>query len=239
MREKARQLRHEQELTIDEIAERLAVSRTTVYFWIGDMPRPGRCTTRQGVGHTMGNIAMQAKYRRLRERAYEEGVVAFEEMAAKDGFIAFVTLFVAEGYKRNRNRVSVANSDPAVIAIASRWMRRLSSHKLTYSVQYHADQDLKSLQLFWSELVATKPSEIRLQRKSNSNRLNARTWRSEHGVLTVTTDDTYFRARLQAWVDLLRQRWLDSWPDRGVAQPGSAFALGAKGPWFKSRRPDF
>jgi hypothetical protein len=47
-------------------------------------------------------------------------------------------------------------------------------------------------------------------RKSNSNQLAGRTWRSEHGVLTVTTHDTYFRARLQAWVDLLRRRWLDS-----------------------------
>jgi orotate phosphoribosyltransferase-like protein len=35
MREKARKLRREKELTIDEIAERLAVSRTTVYFWVG------------------------------------------------------------------------------------------------------------------------------------------------------------------------------------------------------------
>jgi transposase-like protein len=42
MREKARKLRQEQDLTIDEIAERLSVSRTTVYFWVGDMPRPLR-----------------------------------------------------------------------------------------------------------------------------------------------------------------------------------------------------
>jgi AcrR family transcriptional regulator len=210
MREKARQLRRDEELTIDEIAERLGVSRTTVYFWVGDMPRPARCLTRKGGGSALGNAAMQAKYRRLREEAYAQGQASFESMTAEDGFIDFVTLFIAEGYKRNRNVVSVSNSDPAVIAIADRWLRRLSSNKLSYWVQYHADQDLPTLQRFWGGLVDVAPNEIRLQRKSNSNQLKGRTWRSEHGVLTVATSDTYFRARLQAWVDLLRRRWLDS-----------------------------
>jgi transcriptional regulator with XRE-family HTH domain len=210
MRKRARQLRAEQELTIDEIAKRLSVSRTTVFFWVGDMPRPKRCLERRAPGHAVGNKAMQAKYRRLRQAAYEEGIASFESMQREDGFIEFVTLFIAEGYKRNRNVVSVANSDPAVISIAEGWIRRLSRNKLTYWVQYHADQDLPTLQAFWGELVGVEPGEIQLQRKSNSNQLKGRTWRSEHGVLTVTTHDTYFRARLQAWVDLLRRRWLDS-----------------------------
>jgi transposase-like protein len=210
MREKARQLRREQDLTIDEIAQRLGVSRTTVYLWVADMPRPARCRSRRGPGHARGNAAMQAKYRRLREQAYKEGLTSFESMMHEEGFIDFVILFIAEGYKRNRNVVSVSNSDPAVIAVADRWICRLSRNKLTYWVQYHADQDLPALQVFWAKLVGVGSAEIRLQRKSNSNQLNGRTWRSAHGVLTVATSDTYFRARLQPWVDLVRNRWLDS-----------------------------
>jgi hypothetical protein len=109
---------------------------------------------------------MQAKSKQLRQEAYEQGAASFTAMQEEEGFLEFVTLFIAEGCKRNRNVVSVANSDPSVIAIADRWLRRLSRNKLTYYVQYHADQDLSAL--------------------------------------------TCFRARLQAWVDLLRQRWLDS-----------------------------
>ena len=123
LREKARQLRAEQQLTIDEIAERLAVSRTTVYFWVGDMPRPKRCLVRPNVGHAKGNQAMQAKYRRLREEAYELGRWEFPRLARLPTFRDFVCLYIAEGYKRSRNTVSLANSDASVIRVADYWIR--------------------------------------------------------------------------------------------------------------------
>jgi hypothetical protein len=74
--------------------EALGVSRTTVFFWVGDMPRPKRCLERRAPGHAVGNKAMQAKYRRLRQAAYEEGTASFESMQREDGFSEFVTLFM-------------------------------------------------------------------------------------------------------------------------------------------------
>jgi HTH domain len=214
MREKARQLRRDQELTIDEIAERLAVSRTTVYFWIGDMPRPARCLTRclkrGGSGHALGNVAMQAKYRRIREEAYELGYWEFPRLATEPSFRDFVCLYIAEGYKRSRNTVSLANSDAGVIKLAHRWLREFSRRPMDYSVQHHADQRFSELAVYWSEQLDVSPEEIAFQRKSNSSQLKSRTWRSKYGVLTVRTNDTAFRARLQGWIDRLQQAWLDS-----------------------------
>jgi predicted DNA-binding transcriptional regulator AlpA len=40
IREKARQLRSEKKLTIDELAERLAIPRTTIYGWVRDLEIP-------------------------------------------------------------------------------------------------------------------------------------------------------------------------------------------------------
>ncbi len=51
-------------------------------------------------------------------------------------------LYLAEGYKRHRNYVSVCNSDPTVVVLCNEWISRLASGKLDYGVQYHADQDL-------------------------------------------------------------------------------------------------
>jgi hypothetical protein len=125
-------------------------------------------------------------------------------------FRDFVCLYIGEGSKRNRNRVAVCNSDPSVIILCTRWIRRFARNPLDFRVQYHADQDLRELQQFWGRQVGVPPGRIGLQRKSNSGRLGGRNWRSEHGVLTVTAGDTMLRARLQAWMDCLREQWLDS-----------------------------
>ena len=203
VRARARELRIKNHLSLDELADHLALPKTTIYYWIKDLPL-GR--DRREFPHN-GTRAMQAKYRRLREAAYEQGQAEYDELLGVPTFRDFVVLYVAEGYKRNRNRVSIGNSDPRMVEMATGWLRRLSSRPLCYSVQYHADQNLEKLRAFWGSRLEIDGSHIRLQRKSNSGQLQGRTWRSEHGVLTVCVNDTALRARLQAWIDLVRDDW--------------------------------
>jgi hypothetical protein len=153
---------------------------------------------------------MQAKYRKLREDAYAEGRRTFAALAEDPLFRDFVTLYIAEGYKRDRNVVSLCNSDAAVVRLADRWLRRLSTKRRFYSVQHHADQDLDELRAFWGAELGIDPFVVRFQRKSNSAQLAYRKWRSEHGVLNVAVNDTLLRARLQGWIDLTREQWLTS-----------------------------
>lgn len=204
IRDKARQMRVERAMTLDEIAERLALPKTTVWYWIKDLPlaRP-----RSNPGQALGTESMRRNYAQLREDAYERGRSQYDERSEDPTFQHFVCLYLAEGYKRDRNQVSIGNSDPAIVAIANEWLRRESARKVWHSVHFHADQDPAELQRYWSEVVGAEPASVRLVRKSNSGRLSGRTWRCEHGVLTVGTCDTYFRARLQAWMDLLREGW--------------------------------
>jgi hypothetical protein len=61
----------------------------------------------------MGNKAMQAKYKRLREEAYELGRWEFERLARLPMFRDFVCLYIAEGYKKDRNTVSVPTAPGA------------------------------------------------------------------------------------------------------------------------------
>jgi hypothetical protein len=208
LREKARQLRRKRKLTIDQLAECLALPRTTIYYWVRDLPIPR--TTRQSRGQRIGARVMLRKYQLLREAAYEEGRATFAFLCKHPTFRDFVNLYIAEGYKRDRNSVSLANSDPAVIRVASNWIHRLTDNRVGYRVQYHADQDPAELQRFWASLLATDAASIRLQRKSNSNQLSRRTWRCRYGVLTVRVGDTYLRARIEAWMDCLKGEWLHS-----------------------------
>ena len=208
VREKARQLRVEKHLSIDEIAERLALPKTTIYYWVRDLPlgRPRR----GHAGQRKGNRNMQRNYAVRRAAAYLQGRIEFADLIDEPTFRDFVCLYMAEGYKRSRNTVSVCNSDPAIVVLCARWVRRFARNPVRYSVQYHADQNLELLQEFWARRLRVGPAEIRLQRKSNSGRLSGRIWRSKYGVLKVDASDTLFRARLEAWMESLQEQWLHS-----------------------------
>jgi hypothetical protein len=207
IREKAIKMRR-RGMTLDEIAERLALNKTTVFYWIKDIPlgRPRRSNP----GQRKGNEKMVAAFKAKRDAAYLQGRAEFEQLAKEPTFIDFVCMYIGEGYKRCRNEVSIGNSDPDVVVLAAHWLRRFSNRPVRFCLQYHADQDVDELRRFWGDLVGVEPDEISLQRKSNSNQMRKRTWRSKHGVLTVRTSDTYLRSRLQAWMEGTKRRWLDS-----------------------------
>jgi hypothetical protein len=206
LRDRACELRTEKHLSLIEIADRLALPKTTVYYWIKDLPlgRPRRNNPGPG------NRAVHARFRRLREDAYARGFAEYDQLIELPTFRDFVVLYIAEGYKRNRNSVSIANSDACVVAMAAGWLRILTPKKLTYAIQYHADQRLDRLRRYWGDTLGIDGAVIQLLRKS-SGQLNGRSWRSAHGVMSIMVYDTYLRARLQAWIDRVRADWrLDS-----------------------------
>jgi hypothetical protein len=208
IREKARQLRREKKMTIDEIAECLAISRTTIFYWVGDVQIPQ--TQARTAAQLRAARANGEKHRQLREAAYNEALIDYVRLIEEPGFRDFICMYIGEGYKRSRNTVQIGNSDPDVVKLSDYWIRRLSRRDVTYSVQYHADQDPNELKRFWATELGVDPGQIKIQRKSNSNGLKGRKWRSEYGVLQVRTSDTYLRAELQAWMDCIQDEWLDS-----------------------------
>jgi hypothetical protein len=182
----------------------MAVARLAAVLPI---PGSGSGGVRPEAARRKGNRTMQRKYRLLREEAYQEGLREYDELAVDPTFRDFVWLYIAEGYKRNRNTVAICNSDPAVMQIATRWLHCLTERTLDFSIQHHADQDLNELREFWGGRLGIDAGTIKLLAKSNSNRLAGRRWRSCHGVLHVRVQDTLLRARLQAWIDRLRSEW--------------------------------
>ena len=151
-------MRVEKDLTIDEIAERLGISRQTIFYWVRDLPKK---TRRSNPGQRLGNEAMQRKYQQLHEDAYARGWEEFDELIADACFRDFVCMYIGEGYKRSRHTVSLCNSDPRVVVLADRWIRRFASNPVTYAVQYHADQDIAEIRRFWADLLQIESTAIR------------------------------------------------------------------------------
>lgn len=220
LREKARRLRVERKLSLNEIAERLALNKTTVWYWIEDLPDP-EIKHRDSEGRRRGRETAarvnRERARTARDLAYRQGWREFALLDAEACFRDFVCVYIGEGYERCRNTVAIANSDPRVIGLADHWIRRFALNKVSYSFQYHADQDPDYLTRFWSSYLGVAPELFRYQRKSNSGQLKSRNWRCRWGVLTVRTHDTFLRSQLQGWIDRVQEGWLDSrYPNLGV-----------------------
>src|SRR5215210_1073837 len=199
--------RADKHLSIDQIAYRLALPKTTIYNWVRDLPlgRP-----RSSAGQRKGTRNMQRRGAVRRAAAYLQGRIEFSQLMAEPTFRDFVCLYMAEGYKRCRNTVTVCNSDPAIVVLWAGWLRRFARNPVRYAIQYHEDQDLTGLRTFWAQKLSIRPHDVVLVRKSNSGRLSGRVWRSRYGVLSVTVSDTLLRARLEAWMHSLQEQWLDS-----------------------------
>jgi AcrR family transcriptional regulator len=205
LREKAVELRTQKHLTLDEIVERLGLPKTTVYYWIKDLPIP--YTDRQTEAQRLKAQQVRDKYAALRAAAYQQGWDEAPALLNNLAFRDFVVLYMAEGYKRSRNKVAFVNSDAQMVKLAYRWISHFAQRKLDYSLQCHVDHDEEALKAFWADLLGIQPNQIKTIRKSNSNALAGRQFRSVHGLLTVRTGDTYWRARLQAWMDYVKAQW--------------------------------
>ena len=212
LRAKAVELRTERNMALDEICERLGLGKSTVYYWIRDIPFTGkRNSPKFTAARLRAAHSNSEKYRRLREQAYDEARESAEKDLQDPRLRDFVILYMAEGFKRSRNKVEICNSDPAIVWLAHEQITRRASRKVNYALQCHVDNDEQELKQYWSNLLGIEARRIRVIRKSNSGGLGGRQWRSIHGVLAVSTNDTYFRARLQAWLDRIRAQWTSSW----------------------------
>jgi AcrR family transcriptional regulator len=206
LRAKAIELRTRHQMTLDDIVERLQISKTTVYYWIKDIPIPR--TEKQTAAQRRKAAQNSQRYAVKREQAYQQGLAELPELLKEPTFRDFVVLYMAEGTKRHRNEVSFVNSDAKLVRLAYYWIRSLTTNPhIDYRLQYHADHDVEELKQYWAEVLGISAGKIVPMRKSNSNQLSGRQFRSVHGLLTVRVGDTYFRARLQAWMDFIKNQW--------------------------------
>lgn len=208
LKEKAIRLRTENNMSLNEIVERLSLPKTTIYGWICDFPlgRPPRESSRDAA-RQKGRETTRKKHELIRQQAYDLGMSQAQLLLGQQAYRDFVVLYIAEGYKKSRNTVSICNSDPVVMQICNRLIKKESSRKLTYNVLCYEDHSEKEIQRFWGQEMGVDACKINVRRKSNSGRMVHRNWRSLYGVLTIRTHDTCFRSRLQAWIDCIKTDW--------------------------------
>jgi AcrR family transcriptional regulator len=208
----ARSLRVEQQLTVDQLAARLSLPRSTIYYWVRDLPlRVGtgeRADESSAIARRVVARAPRKLTRAATEAAYGEGLASFEELSAQPTFRDFVCIYLVQGEQRDRTRVSLSNSDPAVMRLISRWLRRLTDRAPILLLSYDPGQSLNELRRFWSEATGTAPRAIRARGSAEGVPGEPLLLSPSHGLLTIGVDDALLHARLRGWMHRARESWL-------------------------------
>jgi hypothetical protein len=213
LRNMARLLRVEQQLTVDQLAGRLAVPRSTVYYWVRDLPlrtaRAESAEVAEGAepGDAGGTAGEREHLSPGQASAYEQGLRSFDDLVAQPTFRDFLCIYILEGYKRDRSRVSLTNADPAVMRLVNRWIWRLTDKSPSLSVRCPPEQSISELRRFWSETVGAQPEAIRARSGKEGEPVQRSSTPTLHGALTVSVEDKLLRARLQAWMCKMREDW--------------------------------
>lgn len=199
-KEKARQMRYNH-VSLDDIAQSLNLPKTTIYYWIKDI----EVSIKRKPASAASGEKTRERAAEKRQKAYEQGMQEYENLSKNPLFRDFIIIYICEGYKRNRNSVSVINTDPLLLKMSFDIMKVLTSKTPNFHLQLHMDNDADESVKFWEKTLNVKMTKIRITRRKTS--LTNRKGRLSHGILAIRYNDTYFRSRIQSWIDCLKQEW--------------------------------
>jgi hypothetical protein len=207
IRESARRLRRAGK-ALDEISMRLDVSRSTVFVWVKDIPSSidPKLTWLAGA-QKLGSQRMKEKHARLRKEVYE----TTDLRRLRDSIIRdFVVMYLGEGYRRNRNVVHICNTNPTIMLLAVKALRKLDvdlgAKNVRFKLLLYPDHKDRALKGFWAKRLEISSKQINVWRPAKKQR-SSEYRRSVHGLLYLSINDTYLRARMQAFMDAVETDW--------------------------------
>lgn len=200
------------------IEKRLGVARSTVSLWVREIELSDQQQAEIALrGASARSRARSAYYRARRRQFQEEG-----RALAKCGeplHVAGCMLFWAEG-SRHRNSVTFVNSDPAMIALFARFLRRYfdppeKSLKLTCNLFADHEERQREIEDFWlatAELPRDRLAKSVVNvysRASKRTRIN----RLPYGTCRLTFYSTravqHIWGAIQEYGGFERPEWLD------------------------------
>ena len=222
LRARARELRR-RGASIRSIAAALGVSPSTASAWVRDIrlteeqARALRAAHQGPAAVACRTGAWSTLCRRRRERAQAEG-----RAAARNGdplHLAGCMLYWAEGAK-DRNQLSFANSDPAMVRTFCRFLReslRIPDERITIRVNAYTNGDLdaEAIEAHWLAVCGLPRAQLRKSvfdyRPASSRGLRER--KLPYGVCTVkvtrsTAIVQHIYGAIQEYAGFDEPRWL-------------------------------
>jgi hypothetical protein len=212
LKEKAVELR-KSGLSYSEIHKLLAIPKSTLSSWFSNKSWSRKIkdilTRNQKKLWSRSLKSARLALRKLkRERDLSfiyEARAEFPILKSNPLFLVGLTAYWGEGNKVNGSRVSLANTDPALIEIAARFYReclKISEEALRVELFIYKDIDINKVKDFWStRLKIPKRQFIKIQVLKSRSDLTKR--KSKHGVCSVYFSSTKHIIKIREWIRLL------------------------------------
>jgi hypothetical protein len=145
--------------TVPAIAVEVGAAKSSVSRWVVDVPfTPG---PRHRGGPT-GAHPMHLARLRAEEAAAVSAREQVGELSDRDLFLVGLALYAGEGAKAG-NAVRFANTDPRLIGLFLRWLRRfyeIDECRLSVALYLHDGLDLDGANSYWSDLCGIPVSQF-------------------------------------------------------------------------------
>ena len=119
-----------------------------------------------------------------------------------------IILYLGEGAKTSRGTVSVANSDPEVIKIFTRFLREIcnvAENKFRIHIHTFAHADIEKTEKYWSKITEisrnqfyktySKPSSASLQKRQTL----------PYGTCSINLNDTKLFLKIMGWIEKVKE----------------------------------
>lgn len=99
---------------------------------------------------------MQKKQEQLGQEVYRQQREKLINIKRESFFIAGLMLYLGEGDKKNRVRVGLANTDPAVIQFFVKWLKDflgVDGQRIRAELHLYENMDIEAEKLFWEKIT--------------------------------------------------------------------------------------
>ena len=202
--------------SINEIAQKLSVSKSTTSVWCRDISltpdQIKRLTEKQTSKSYEGRLKGLEKIRqkRLQEITLlrKEGIKEVNKLNKKEFFIAGIAMYWSEGYTAPVNyEVGFTNSDPKMILFMLKWFKRCckvdhNRFSLRVGINEIHKNRIKKVEKYWSQLTKIPLSQFnKTSLKKAKIQKVYKNYNEHYGTLRIKVRrGTKLRRKIDGWI---------------------------------------
>jgi transcriptional regulator with XRE-family HTH domain len=194
------------------ISNELDVSKSTLSYWLRDIPFIPNKKTIQKVGRARLKSGIYKSREKIKSIAEAKSLAVHDVgyMNNRDLFLLGVGLYIGEGSK-TQNSVRIVNSDPRVIMLAVKWFKSicgLKTRNFKLAIHLYPDNNIERSLNFWSNAAGIPKNQFgktQIDRRKKTKR-KSKTLSNGTAHLTVKSLGdkhlgSFLSRRIEGWME--------------------------------------